>query len=43
VNGKPVVHGRPCGILRLDNDAFLLSDDYLGVIYYVKPRTQAHS
>ncbi|MGA8088168.1 MAG: hypothetical protein WCA10_12735 [Terracidiphilus sp.] len=40
-NGKPVVHGRPCGILRLDRDTFLLSDDYLGLIYYVKPRTQA--
>ena len=37
-NGKPVVHGRPCGILRLDKDSFLLSDDYLGVIYYVRPR-----
>jgi len=38
VNGKPVVHGRPCGILRLDRDTFLLSDDYLGIIYYVRPR-----
>ncbi|HEY2472181.1 MAG TPA: hypothetical protein VGI45_30620 [Terracidiphilus sp.] len=37
-NGKPVVHGRPCGILRLDRDTFLLSDDYLGLIYYVHPR-----
>lgn len=37
-NGKPVVHGRPCGILHLDKDAFLLSDDYLGVVYYVRPR-----
>ena len=36
-DGKPVVHGRPCGILRLDRDTFLLSDDYLGVIYYVTP------
>jgi glucose/arabinose dehydrogenase len=35
VNGKPVVHGRPCGILRLNRDTFLLSDDYLGVIYYI--------
>ncbi len=34
-NGKPKVHGRPCGILRLDRDRFLLSDDYLGLIYYV--------
>lgn len=39
-NGKPVVHGRPCGILRLDRDTFLLSDDYLGLIYYVHPRSQ---
>ena len=37
-NGKPAVHGRPCGILRLDKDTFLLSDDYLGVIYYVHAR-----
>ncbi len=37
-NGKPVVHGRPCGILRLDRDTFLLSDDYLGVIYYIHPQ-----
>jgi len=36
-NGKPVVHGRPCAILRLDRDTFLLSDDYLGVIYYIHP------
>ena len=38
-NGKPIVHGRPCGILRLDKDTFLLSDDYLGIIYYVHPRS----
>ena len=36
-NGKPVVRGRPCGILRLDRDTFLLSDDYLGLIYYIHP------
>jgi len=36
--GKAIVHGRPCGILRLDKDTFLLSDDYLGVVYYVHPR-----
>lgn len=34
-NGKPVVHGRPCAILRLAPDTFLLSDDYLGLIYYI--------
>jgi glucose/arabinose dehydrogenase len=39
-NGKPKVHGRPCGILRLDSDTFLLSDDYLGLIYYVHPKSK---
>jgi len=38
-SGKPVVHGRPCAILRLDRDTFLLSDDYLGLIYYIHPHT----
>jgi len=37
-NGKPTVHGRPCGILRVGRDRFLLSDDYLGLVYYVHPR-----
>lgn len=36
-NGKPIVRGRPCAILRLAPDTFLLSDDYLGLIYYVHP------
>jgi glucose/arabinose dehydrogenase len=36
-DGKPIVHGRPCGILRLERDTFLLSDDYLGLIYFVHP------
>jgi glucose/arabinose dehydrogenase len=39
VAGKAVVHGRPCGILRLGPDAFLLTDDYLGLIYYVHPKS----
>jgi glucose/arabinose dehydrogenase len=39
-NGKPVVHGRPCGILRVGKDSFLLSDDYLGIIYFVHPRAK---
>lgn len=39
-NGKPVVHGRPCGILRLDRDTFLVSDDYLGLVYYIHPRSR---
>jgi glucose/arabinose dehydrogenase len=37
-NRKPLVHGRPCAILRLAPDTFLLSDDYLGLVYYVHPR-----
>jgi glucose/arabinose dehydrogenase len=40
INGKPVVHGRPCAIFRLAPDTFLLSDDYLGVIYYVHPKKE---
>jgi glucose/arabinose dehydrogenase len=38
VNGKPVVHGRPCGILRIGPDRFLVTDDYLGLVYAVYPR-----
>ena len=37
-NGKPVVHGRPCGILRMGPDSFLLTDDYLGLVYFIHPR-----
>ena len=37
--GKPVVHGRPCGLLRLGPDAFLLTDDYLGLVYYIHSRS----
>jgi glucose/arabinose dehydrogenase len=33
VNGK--VKGRPCGILRTGPDAFLLTDDLDGAIYYI--------
>ncbi|HMG85655.1 MAG TPA: hypothetical protein VK574_07920 [Terracidiphilus sp.] len=36
-NGRAVVHGRPCGILRVDKDSFLLSDDYLGLVYFIHP------
>ena len=35
--GKPTVHGRPCGILRIAPDTFLLTDDYLGLVYYIHP------
>ncbi len=38
VAGKPVVHGRPCGILRIGPDTFLLTDDYLGLVYYIHPK-----
>jgi glucose/arabinose dehydrogenase len=37
-NGRPIVLGRPCGILRVGPDSFLLTDDYLGLVYYVHPR-----
>lgn len=30
-----VVRGRPCDILKLSENSFLLSDDYANVIYYV--------
>jgi glucose/arabinose dehydrogenase len=33
-NGK--VNGRPCDIMRLDENSFLFSDDRGGVVYYVK-------
>ena len=36
--GNPVVHGRPCGLLRLGPDTFLLTDDKLGLVYYIHPR-----
>ncbi|HEX4006831.1 MAG TPA: hypothetical protein VHX60_11690 [Acidobacteriaceae bacterium] len=39
--GKATVHGRPCGILRVGPDSFLLTDDYLGLIYYIHPRNAA--
>jgi glucose/arabinose dehydrogenase len=34
-NGR--VKGRPCGILRTGPDAFLLTDDLDGAIYYIHP------
>ncbi len=37
-NGRPIVHGRPCGLLRLAPDTFLLTDDKLGLVYYIHPR-----
>ncbi len=32
------VYGRPCDIMKLDDDSFLLTDDYSGVIYLVRKR-----
>jgi glucose/arabinose dehydrogenase len=40
-HGRPVVHGRPCGILRVGPDSFLLTDDDLGLIYYIHPHNSA--
>jgi glucose/arabinose dehydrogenase len=34
LEGKKI-HGRPCDVLNLGNNSFLLSDDYAGAIYYV--------
>ena len=42
-DGKPLVHGRPCGILSTAPDAFFLTDDYLGLIYYIFPKSQTPS
>ena len=38
--GKPLVHGRPCGLLRLGPDTFLLTDDKLGLVYYIHPHAR---
>lgn len=37
IAGHPVVHGRPCGLLQIGPDRFLLSDDYLGLLYFIHP------
>lgn len=34
LEGKKI-HGRPCDILKIGTDSFLLTDDYAGVVYYV--------
>ena len=39
LRGK-TVRGRPCGIMRLDANSFLFSDDYGGVVYLVRKRRQ---
>ena len=32
------VYGRPCDIMKLDENSFLFSDDRAGVIYYVRKK-----
>lgn len=36
-NGRPIVKGRPCGLLRVGADSFLLTDDLNGVVYFIHP------
>ncbi len=31
-----IIYGRPCDVFRLGPDSFLLTDDYSGVIYYIR-------
>jgi glucose/arabinose dehydrogenase len=35
--GKAVL-GRPCGIIKLDANSFLFTDDFSGVVYYVRKK-----
>ena len=37
LQGKTVM-GRPCGIMKLDANSFLFTDDFSGVIYYVRKK-----
>ncbi len=39
-----VIYGRPCDILNMGDDSFLLTDDYSGVIYFIyrKDRVPSH-
>ena len=37
LQGK-TVFGRPCGIMKLDANSFLFTDDFSGVIYYVRKK-----
>lgn len=37
LQGKKVV-GRPCDIMKMDDDSFFFTDDHSGVIYYVRRR-----
>ena len=38
LQGKTVV-GRPCDIMKLDANSFLFTDDFSGVVYYVKRKS----
>lgn len=35
---RSTVFGRPCGVYKLDANAFLFTDDYSGVVYYVRKK-----
>lgn len=37
LQGK-TVNGRPCDIIRLDANSFLFTDDYTGIVYYVRKK-----
>ncbi len=37
LQGSTVV-GRPCGIMKLDANSFLFTDDFSGIVYYVKKK-----
>jgi glucose/arabinose dehydrogenase len=37
LKGK-IVNGRPCDIMKLDADSFLFTDDWSGIVYYVRKK-----
>ena len=37
LKGRASVKGRPCGLLRIGSDSFLLSDDVNGIVYLIHP------
>ena len=39
--GNIVINGRPADVFSFGKDAFLLTDDYSGVVYYVYLRKSA--
>ncbi|CAN5348646.1 sorbosone dehydrogenase family protein [soil metagenome] len=42
INGfleNKTVHGRPCDIIRLDENSFLFTDDYSGIVYLVRRKS----